>query len=172
MKKTIFTLLAAVVLSSVGFAQNGAFKNGDKLLNVGVGVNSYYSGGIPIGASFEVGVTDAISVGGGVDYLSYKYSNMDKFTATYIGVRGNYHFNELLKIDNDNVDLYGGLTLGYRVFSWKNTSYPGLGGSYGSGLFFGVLIGGKNYFSDNIGAFLELGAIGSTNARLGIAFKF
>lgn len=172
MKKTILVIVTSVLLSSVGLAQNGAFKNGDKLLNVGVGLNSYYSGGIPLGASFEVGVTDAISVGGGIDYLSYNYSGLFKFTAMYFGARGNYHFNEILNLDNEKVDVYGGLTLGFRTFSWKDKNEFALSGSYGSGLFLGGLIGGKYYFSDNVGAFAELGAIGSTNARIGVAFKF
>lgn len=148
--------------------------NGDKLLNVGIGVNSYYRGGIPFGASLEFGVTDAISVGGNVDYLSSNYGAGSgfKFTALYFGARANYHFNEILKIESDKVDVYGGLTLGYRSFSWKdNYENDLLGGSYGSGVYLGGLVGGKYYFSNNIGAFLELGAIGSTNARIGVAFK-
>jgi hypothetical protein len=32
-------------------SQNAGFEKGDKLINLGVGVNSYYNGGIPIGAS-------------------------------------------------------------------------------------------------------------------------
>ena len=165
-------MVAAFLLTSIAFAQNGAFKKGDKLLNAGIGVNSFYSGGIPFGASFEVGISDAISVGGGIDYLSSNYSGLMKFTAMYFGARANYHFNELLNINNEKVDLYGGLTLGYRSFSWNDKEDFGLGGSYGSGLFLGGLVGGKYYFSDKIGAFVELGAIGSTNARLGVAFKF
>jgi hypothetical protein len=156
-------------------SQNGAYAKGDKLLNVGIGINSYYSGGIPFGASFELGITDAISVGGNVDYLSHKYKDLGnfKFTALYIGARGSYHFNELLNISNDKIDLYGGVTLGYRVFSWKDDfGSDGLGNSYGSGVYLGILAGGKYYFSNNIGAFVELGAIGSTNARIGLAVKF
>lgn len=165
-----------LALCSLSFAQNGAFKNGDKLLNLGIGINSYYSGGIPFGASLEFGVTDAISVGGNVDYLSSNYKGEFgfKFTALYFGARVNYHFNELLKIESDKVDVYGGLTLGYRSFSFKDRSDDGigLGKSYGSGVYLGGLVGGKYYFTNNIGAFVELGAIGSTNARVGVAFKF
>lgn len=164
-----------LALYSMGFAQNGAFKKGDKLLNLGIGINSYYSGGIPFGASLEFGVTDDISVGGNVDYLSSKYGGIldYKFTAIYFGARVNYHFNRILKIESDKVDVYGGLTLGYRSFSFKdNNGGIGLGKSYGSGVYVGGLVGGRYYFSNNIGAFVELGAIGSTNARVGLAFKF
>jgi hypothetical protein len=172
--KKIGVLCCALFFSLLAGAQNGGYAKGDKLLNVGVGINSYYSGGIPLGASFEVGITDDISVGGNVDYLSYKYKTLGnfKFTALYFGARGSYHFNTLLNIDNEKVDLYGGVTLGYRVFSWKDDySGEGLKSSYGSGLYLGILAGGKYYFASNIGAFAELGAIGSTNARIGVAFK-
>lgn len=172
MKKAIFLFFAMMAIGSLSFAQNGAFNNGDKLLNIGVGVNSYYSGGIPVGASFEVGVTDAISVGGGVDFLSSNYGGGNKFTAIYLGARANYHFNEVLNITSDKVDVYGGLSLGYRSFTWKdNYNNDLLGKSYGSGVYLGALVGGKYYFTENVGAFLELGAIGSTNARIGVAFK-
>jgi hypothetical protein len=172
--KKIGVLCCALFLSLLAGAQNGGYAKGDKLLNVGVGINSYYSGGIPFGASFEVGITDDISVGGNVDYLSYKYKELGnfKFTALYFGARGSYHFNTLLNIGNEKVDLYGGAALGYRVFSWKDDySGGGLKSSYGSGVYLGIFAGGKYYFASNIGAFVELGAIGSTNARLGVAFK-
>ncbi|MEO6683756.1 MAG: hypothetical protein ABIN48_13120 [Ginsengibacter sp.] len=171
MKKAIFLVVAIVAIHTFSFAQNGAFNEGDKLLNIGIGVNSYYRGGNPIGASYEVGITDAISVGGNVDFLSYNAGN-GRFSAFYLGARANYHFNEILNIDDNNVDIYGGLTLGYRNFSWGDGSHRnGFGNSYSSGIYLGALVGGKYFFSENVGAFLELGAIGSTNARIGVAFK-
>ncbi len=177
MKRTVIMLVLATT-TFICKAQKGlGYEKGDKLLNIGVGVNSYYSSGFPIGASFEVGITDAISVGGNVDYLSSKYNYGSgfnaKFTTIYFGARGSYHFNEILNVNNEKIDLYAGATLGYRSFSFKdNFTGTNLSGSYGSGVFFGGYAGGKYYFSDNIGAFAELGATGSTNVRLGIGFKF
>lgn len=174
--KKIGVLLSALFLSMMAMAQNGAYSKGDKLLNVGIGLNSYYSGGIPVGASFEYGVTEDISVGVNFDYLSRKYrfyGDSYKWTALYFGVRGSYHFNTLLNIDNNKVDVYGGATVGYRSFTWKDSfTGSGLGNSYDNGVFVGIFAGGKYYFTDNIGAFAELGAIGSTNFRIGAAFKF
>jgi len=178
MKKTIFTIIALIAISSVALAQQKeAFSKGDKLLNLGVGVNSYYSGGMPVGASFEVGVSDAISVGVNFDYLSHKYDFgygiSDKFTALYFGGRCSYHLDKVFDINSDKFDVYVGAALGYRSFTWNDT-YSGsdLGNSYGSGIYLGGYVGGKYYFNNNIGAFVELGEIGSTNARLGVAFKF
>ena len=171
MKKTILTLVAIFSLSIFSFAQNGAFSNGDKLLNLGIGLNSYYSGGNPLGASLEFGITDDISVGANIDYLSTKYNGY-KFSAFYFGARANYHFNELLEINNDQVDLYGGLSIGYRSFSWKDNVYgSSLGKTYSSGTYAALIVGGRYYFSDNIGAFMELGVGGATNAHIGVAFK-
>lgn len=172
MKKLLtFSALLAVLLtiSSESFSQ--AFKQGDKFLNATVGLNSYYSTGLPLGASFEVGITDAISVGGQADYASGNYGAGLGFTAFYIGARGAYHLGEILKINSDKVDVYGGLGLGYRSFSWKD-GYNGVGYSYGNGLDFNYFIGGRYFFSDNIGAVLELGYSGVSNARAGLTFKF
>ncbi len=175
MKKIILsvTLLGGLSLFSADLLAQ--YKNGDKLLNLGFGLNSYYSGGIPLSASFEVGVTDDISVGGGLDYLSYRYgvAGTDySFNALYIGGRGSYHFNRLLNLKNESIDIYAGLSLGYRSFSWSGYNGPGLGNAYGSGLFLGVHAGVRYYFTKSVGGFLELGALGSSNARLGVAFKF
>ena len=173
MKKSIFSIIAFFAISTFSFAQNGAFNIGDKLLNIGIGVNSNYSGGHPVGASFEYGITDAISVGLNVDYLSYKYNESFKFRAFYFEARANYHFNEILNIINDKVDVYAGLAIGYKNFSWKDAGVDNiLSKTYGSSQYWGAQIGGKYYFSDKIGAFLELGKLGSTNARIGVAFKF
>ena len=161
---------AIFVFVTVSNAQKLGYSKGDKLLNIGLGLNSSYSGGLPIGISFEIGITDAISIGPNTDYFTYNYSGY-KFTALYFGVRGSYHFNELLKINDSKVDLYGGLNLGYRSFSW-NDNFTYSADSYGSGIYLGGFIGGKYYFAEKVGGFVELGAIGSTNARIGVAFKF
>ena len=170
MKIKITFILLFVTTTSLFAQQNGAFSKQDKLLNIGIGVNSFYDGGIPIGASFEKGISNSISVGVNADYLSNDYLSF-KFTAIYFGVRASYHVNELLKIKSEKIDLYGGPTLGYRSFSWKDTDQD-LGDSYGSGVFLGAYIGGKYYFNKKIALFAELGSIGSTNARIGVAFKF
>ncbi|TKC12932.1 hypothetical protein FA048_04760 [Pedobacter polaris] len=165
----LLTFLTFISIASIA-QQNGAYSKGDNLLNIGIGINSSYSGGLPIGASYEKGITDDISVGANFDYLSNKYLTY-KFTAIYFGARGSYHFNNLLKIQNNKLDLYGGATLGYRSFSWSD-SEQNIGDEYGSGVFLGAYIGGKYYFGNAIGVFTELGEIGSTNARVGVAFKF
>ncbi len=170
MKILITSILVFLTATTLLAQKNGAYSKEDKMLNIGIGVNSFYEGGIPLGASFEKGITDDISVGVNADYLSNDYFSF-KFTAIYLGVRASYHFNNLLKIEKDNIDLYGGPTLGYRSFSWKDAD-QNLGDNYGSGVYLGAYVGGKYYLNDRLGLFAELGAIGSANARIGVAFKF
>lgn len=174
MNKIHFCLLGLIFLFSVNV--NAQYAKGDKLLNVGIGVNSYYSGGIPFSASFEYGITDEISVGAGLDYLNYSYKVSGSkygFSAIYIGGRGSYHFNKLFNLDIEELDLYGGASLGFRSFSWKdNYNNSTLGNTYGNGVYVGIHIGARYYFAPSVGAFLEVGAGGSSNAKLGVAFRF
>lgn len=171
MKKLVLVLVVCLV--SLGYHEASAqFTKGDNLLNIGIGVNSYYSGGIPLGISYEHGITEDISIGAGLDYLSHRYNSAARFSAIYLGFRGSYHFNNLIKHNVEELDLYAGATLGYRNFSWNDSTIPGLGDTYGSGLFLGAHVGARYYFKPSIGGFVELGAGGSGNARLGVAFKF
>lgn len=152
------------------------FNKNDKLLNVGVGLSSYYYG-TPIGLSFEAGIHKDISIGGQLDYNSGRYndyyysSSRWGYRAYYLGFRGSYHFNRLLKIKTKNLDLYAGVGLGYQSFRWNDRSY-GYGYDYRSGLFYNYFIGGKYYFGPKVGAFVELGYTGLSSSRVGIAFKF
>lgn len=154
------------------------FSKSDKLLNIGVGLSSYYFGN-PIGLSYEVGITDDFSVGGQIDYNSgsyddyYGYNSRYRYSAYYVGARGSYHFNRILRLSENKIDLYAGLGLGYQSFRW-NDSYngSGYGYDYGSGLFLNYFIGGKYYFTNKVGAFLELGYTGLSSSRVGLAVKF
>jgi hypothetical protein len=175
MKRIILGVCLVGAFSVLSNTASAQYRKGDNLLNIGIGLNTYYEGGVPLSAIYEAGVSDDISFGGGIDYLSYHYATggIDySYTATYIGVRGSYHFNKLLNLRNENWDIYGGLSLGYRSFSWKNYKGAGASDAYGSGLYLGLHAGARYYFSKSVGGFFELGALGSTNARLGVAFKF
>jgi len=169
MKRILVIVGLVVAFSSMSSVVQAQYKTGDNLLNVGFGLNSYYSGGNPLSISFEHGITNEISAGGVLDYMTYHYSSYN-FRATYIGARGSYHFNKVFNINDNKWDVYGGLSLGYRSITWDN-GYNYNNGYYGSGLVLGLHIGGKYYFSQKVGAFLELGAMGITNTRLGVAFK-
>ncbi len=172
MKKllTILMVLTTIALfSNRSYAQ--AYKNGDKLLNATIGLNSYYSRGLPLGASLEVGITDNISVGGAFDFTSWKYPGTDYgYTFLYFGARGSYHVGELLKIDSDKFDPYGGLGIGYYTAKYNGGSSV-YSGSYGSNIYFFGYVGARYYFAEKLGAVVELGGGGVSNIKAGITFK-
>jgi hypothetical protein len=153
---------------------NAQFKQGDNLLSVGFGFNSYYTGGNPFCAVYEYGINDLVSLGGSLDYVSYHYrlGGTDYgFTAAYLGFKASYHFNEVFDINDKKWDIYGGGTLGYRSFGWSNNpNYTN--GYYNSALFLAIHAGARYYFAPKAGVFLELAAGGATNGRLGMTFKF
>ncbi|MDB5241203.1 MAG: hypothetical protein JWP57_1828 [Spirosoma sp.] len=138
----------------------------NKYLNVGVGLASYYGGGLPLGASFEVDIKDNISVGGSVDYLRYSYG----YNFIYFGARGSYHLGELLNVQDSKFDPYVGATLGFRHSGYANT-YGYDYGAYNSGLFLGAHIGSRYYFGDKVGGFAEVG-YGVSALRIGVTAKF
>ncbi|HEV7349146.1 hypothetical protein [Telluribacter sp.] len=160
---TLFSIALFTLATQSAFAQ---YEKGDKLLNVGIGLGSYGYGNIGFGGSFEVGVHEAISVGvlggySGTSYIGYNWSVLT------IGARGSYHFNELLNLDNEQLDLYAGLGLAYR-----NYSYGGIRDNFGYNPI-GLLshIGGRYYFKPNMAAFAELGS-GFSALQVGLTFKF
>lgn len=177
MNKQSLTILAIafIVLPSVTKAQ--AFEPDSKVINVGIGVGGNYgvwSGGssIPqINISYEQGVWETggpgvITLGGFVGHKTYKYKAADwKWSWTTIGLRSAYHYNG---INNEKVDLYGGLMLGYFIYSADGYT----GGSGGMGL--DGFLGARYFFAPNVGAFLELGG-GMYNFsifKVGASFKF
>jgi len=156
MKKLFLSAIALMAVVSFSYAQT--FEKGDNLLKVGIGLNAYVDpfsvSGIPFGASYEIGVSNSISIGVNVDYLNV--TDLD-FSALYYGVRGAYHAN----FDIPNLDIYAGAILGYKKLSID-----------GSGTYAGGILGATYYLGKSFGFFAELGATGVTNARVGLNLKF
>lgn len=137
-------------------------------LDLGVGLGTYYKG-LPFGLSFEHGFTDKISAGVFADYSSYNYAGSGfKLSILYAGVRGSYHFAELLNVTNPKFDPYGGVSLGYYHVSFNGED---VGAPYSSSMFFGIHAGARYMFSDHIGGFAELG-YGVAALKVGASFKW
>jgi hypothetical protein len=185
MKKLLLVLFVAVFSLTQLLAQESTFKQGDKVLNLGIGFGStFYSGtgykaGIPpISASLEFGVKDgvldkgSIGIGGYLGYSSHKweYNNWGwKYTNIIIGVRGVFHYPLV-----DKLDTYTGLLLGYNIASSKEFGTAVFGYNYSAssgGVAYSWFVGGRYYFSDKFAGMLELG-YGITYLNLGIALKF
>ena len=117
--------------------------------------------------------TPDISIGAQFDFASASYSrsyyyynsSRYRYTATYFGARGSYHFNRLFDLNSDKLDLYAGAGLGYRGYSndYRDSYLPILPSGF---------VGGRFYFSDSFGGFVELGYTGLSYSKIGLSFKF
>jgi len=195
MKKIFVVMLFLPLLNLKG----QSFEKSQVDLNLGLGLgNSFARSGayrsIPvINASLEVGITDAISLGGYLGFAGatwrysgtawcnngansgyYNYEDEYRWSFFLTAVRCGYHFAEF--IPNDKIDLYLGLMLGNNYARYTfHTSDPcpshvkGYGSGYG-GFFWSGYAGCRYRFTDKIGAFAELG-YGVSYLNVGVNFK-
>ncbi len=165
--------------ASTSFSAKAQFEEGQSDLNLGVGFVTFGfngDGALPISLSYEYGINDNISVGGFGGYVSstedFAGFGVDyswKYTYLIVGVRGSYH-KELV----DGFDTYAGILLGYNIasvtYEGDDSFKPAIEPSVG-GVAYGIYAGGRYHFTDNVGAFLELG-YGISAVNLGLALKF
>jgi hypothetical protein len=181
MKKWFTAVIAVVAITTLLTSGSyGQAKNGENVVTAGLGLGypgAYGTAGMPpVFVSFDHGIQSKFSVGGIASFSTSKYDwpGGDNWSYTYIfvGARGAYHFGDLIE-GNKNLDLYGGLTLGYHIvshsFSGKNEGLYTY--SPGAGYFgFGIFAGGRYYFTPKWAATAELGYdIGFFKA--GISYK-
>jgi hypothetical protein len=198
MKKTI---IAIVAIGFMAFQQNTAqaqaYQKGDKLVNIGLGLGAYtikeglfstYTthSGVGLGASGEYGVTDDISAGALFGFSRYSKAASRNVLGgamnfLHFGGRASYHFGNILKLQNDKIDVYAGAGIGLRFFTLSidgataqdvaeiKAEYKKLLGI--STIFIPVHVGGRYYFKDNMAAFAEL-STGFSVFQGGISFKF
>ncbi|GAB3013506.1 hypothetical protein [Spirosoma pulveris] len=151
--------------------------NGDKhvYVNAGVGLATYYGGGLPLGISAEVDLKNNVSVGGSIDYFRYNYGYYSGgYTFIYAGGRVSYHLGDALRVENSNFDPYIGASLGFRHAKYRDSygySYSDYGSGYNSGIWLGIHAGARYLFSPKIGAFAEVG-YGVSALKLGLTAKF
>jgi hypothetical protein len=185
--------LILTILMFIGLGQmNGqAFDKGTKVVAFGIGIGSSlgsfsHTSQIPaLSLQYEQGIWEAgsdgvISLGGYVGYKSFNQKssagNFDftsKWNYTIIGIRSAYHYQGL---ENERIDLYGGLMLGYYILKYTyedntGSSSPIGSGNYGSSAGLTIYLGGRYYLTDNIAAFVELG-YGVSYLNLGINLRF
>lgn len=187
--KTILCIVAmAFVVPVVSKAQS--FVKGTQVIGAGLGLGSSVwatnsSGRPAISVNYEKGIWEiggpgVISLGGYLGNTGWKYSASaggytftQKANYTIIGARSAYHYGGL---NNDKFDLYGGLMLSYNIVNYSYEDNDPGNFTYGvaaasSGLGLTGFVGGRYYFSDNLGVFAELG-YGISTLNLGISYKF
>ena len=177
----------------------GAFEQGKSVVTLGYGfpnlmkvlfsVYSSYGGysvtGIgPLHVKYEYGLTDNLGLGLSVTYVSFNASWTDPYgfgtsTPYTYGWKGsslafsprvNYHFGH-----SDKFDPYVGLGIGYDAFSisyyTNQPGDPGLTFANVSPLAYEFTFGTRFYFTDNIGAYTEIGYSKSI-IQFGVTAKF
>jgi hypothetical protein len=180
MKKLFLLIFAIFFLAATqSTVKAQAFQNGDMVANLGVGFGWYGYGygasSLPaFSLSLEKGIMEIdnvgpLSIGGIVGFKHASYLTDYNWNDIIIAARGAIHY-DLFK--NEKIDTYGGVALGVRLQTY---SYPDFGiGSgktnYTHGLF-ALYLGGRYFFSDNLGAFAELG-YGLGYLTLGLSYKF
>lgn len=176
MKKAI--LLFSFILGMASVAKAQEFQVGTNAINVGVGLGGYYYGydtstQSPVfSVSYERGIWEmpgpgVISLGG---YLGYKRFSYDEVVYDYswsyttIGFRGAYHYTGF---DIDNLDVYGGAMVSYRIYNGDGDSFRDFDSRPGAGAY----VGGRWYFNDTVAGFAEVG-YGAAYLTLGATFRF
>lgn len=174
MKKLLYSLGTTLCLALVSTPVSAQYAQGQSDINLGVGFVSSF--GLPISVSYDYAYSDKISIGG---IFSYASSSEDfgfggfayswNYTYMIVGARGMYHFDFV-----DNMDTYAGVLLGYNIASAKFDGDPALEAlvtepSVG-GLAWGITAGARYHFTDNLGAFAELG-YGVSVINVGLTYK-
>jgi len=165
--------------------RTGPFEEGTNALNLGIGIGSVYRFGAgffggnssvspAFSVSYERGVRSiglgVLGIGGFVGYQGASYDlggDKIKYRDILVTVRGAFHYPV-----TPQFDAYGGVGIGVRHGS---TSYDGVFNGYTSSgyndLVTGIFAGGRYFFTDNIGAFGEVG-YDQSFLKLGLTAKF
>jgi len=151
--KTIRIVALALLVCAVSHVQaQYALQTGKMQFNGGFGISNW---GLPLYAGLDYGYDKNISIGGDVSVRTFGAGLRGYTSILGLSVNGNYHFVELLGID-DTYDVYAGLDLGF---------YTGL-----SILNVGAHIGGRYYFKRNMAVNVELGGGNALSAgKVGIS---
>ena len=198
MKKALFTLLAVFsvfVTEAQNFSQGNSLINADYGFSMFSRVKFSTSGMEtktktiipPVGLSYEYALRDNFTVGGFAAYANQqiistitdpwdpsdetKITNDYKFI--YVGALANYHFGF---IDIDKLNLYAGVKLGYTIVNQSTTTEgdsdlpDNLFDIKINSLLYGIHLGGRYFFTENLAANLTLG-YGISLVAIGLTYK-
>ncbi len=109
-----------------------------------------------VGVSYEIPVASAITI------APAAFTNFD-FDYLTLGVKANYYFDDLFGLTPD-WDVYGGANVGFGL---------AMNDDNGSDLNFGLQVGGRWFWNEKWGVYVELGggALGGAAYGLGVTMK-
>lgn len=169
---SLVVLIFAVALSTRPAAAQ--FEKQRNFIGARIGIGAIGSA-FSFGADYEYGITNPgevgpgrIGIGGIVDYSSWS-DGLVSYSWIPIGVMGYYHLN----LDNNRLDPFAGLGLGYEIFnaSWKGPYGYSWSAGYNSGIFVAGDVGIRYFFQPNFAIQARLG-FGSSLVSAGIDYKF
>jgi hypothetical protein len=194
MKKSVLMLVLCIGITGISAfsfeagdlrTYPSAVPAGSFTINAGAGINAPVYGNVAF-PPLIVTLDYALPIGGlpfsaGGAFGIYGSSRSHdlgsvRFTDSWLfmsfGGRLAYHFNWTI----DKLDTYAVTSLGWTLVSWKRKVHSGSalpGDAEANGhLFWGIGIGGRYFFTRNIGVFLELGYSDLSFASLGVSFTF
>ncbi len=168
-------LACASLFFAVATASAQGLEKNKVQINGGVGLSGW---GVPVYLGLDYGIARDFTIGAEASYSSKKISEgylESKYSIFTFGVNGNYYFDRLLKLPNE-FNLYAGATLGYANVSETTTGPSALLPYHTSfavsGIDLGLQIGGRYFFTKNLGLNLQLGGgIHTFGGRLGLTYK-
>lgn len=104
-----------------------------------------------IGANYEIPVSDDITI------APFAGTNFDLDWLT-LGVKANYYFDNLFDLTDDAWDVYGGAGAGYAFYNGNRNK--------DNDLDIGLHVGGRWFWNDKWGIYLEFGG-GNTQGATG-----
>ena len=155
MKRSILVLFIVLIPFLMTAQEGGAIKKGGMEVNAGFGLWTNKAVIMPLHGGMDFGITDDISVGFDVGWRLYNSVGWSHSVFVLQG-RFDYHFNKLIELDN-KWDVYAGLQLG-PAYVTASSDYPYSVKGFNFAL--DGVIGGRWYFSDNIGLNAEVGLMG------------
>jgi len=155
MKKLIVTIMILLSVNVYSQSTVDKLKSSSKQLNIGLGGSD---GGLPVYVGMDFFVKPEISIG--------PVAKVILDSSIYFGalVRGDYHFNKLLKLPSE-FDLYGGLHIGLGEIKVGKASGVDISPGWG------LQLGGRWFWSEIWGLNIEFGGGSGFGGTLGVTMK-
>lgn len=154
MKKVLLVLSLLFVITIVN-AQSSMFEEGDRLVNVGIGINNHPTIVASVDQCIADGILDEGSIGVG-PYAGLEFSS-NEFKIG-VGARGTFHYPII-----DDLDTYLGFGVGlrYNQYTWRSNDITFIPGFF---------IGANYPVTEDITVFGEIGN-GVSYLSLGITLR-